>query len=239
MPGDGSAAMAALSALLRGLQAADRTTSSSAVVSPQGSEGVEVSVPSAGALPRGPTAEKRSDPLEQAEEEEQAEQAGQAGQAEQEQEGQAEQADDESLDVEALLPEDAAGGTGGRWDVLAAAGPDPATPLGLSAAAGEGATIAAQWQQQGSSTASARAGSRIPLPPPAGSGCAKPSPLVCSKREPVSSGAKASPAAKGSVMHGKLTASPHAGSTSPGKGIKALFGCVSPRPGATLSSTQL
>ncbi|PRW60115.1 hypothetical protein C2E21_1430 [Chlorella sorokiniana] len=241
--GDVSAAMAALSALLRSLQA-EGTANSSAVVSPQASEGVEVSAPSSGTLPRGPTAEKRSDPLEQVEEEGQA----QAQQAQQQvaEAGEEQAGDDESLDVEALLPEDAAAAAASqdKWTLLGAGGADPATPLGLPAAAGEGGTIPAQWQQQGSSAASARARSRIPLPPPASSARAKPSPLVCSSMDSkpecssVGTGAKPSPA-KGSPSHPKLKSGSHAGSASPGRGIKALFGCGSPRPGATLSSSRL
>ena len=231
-------AMAVLSALLRSLQA-EGTAHSSAVVSPQASDGAEASAPSAGALPRCPTAEKRSDPLEQAEE------GGQDGQAfEAQAAGQGEeQAAEESLDVEALLPEDAAGGMQDSWDMLAATGADTETPLGRSAAAAEGATIPAQWEQQGSSAASARARSRIPLPPPLGGTRTKPSPLVCStdgkpERTQAGTGAGASPA-KGSGTLGKLKASPHAGSASPGRGIKALFGCGSPNPKATLSSSHL
>ena len=233
MQAGGSAAMAALSALLRSLQA-DGTAHSSAVVSPQASDGVEVSAPSAGALPRGPTAEKRSDPLEQVEEE------GQAGQA-LEQDPEEEQAADEWLDVEALLPGDGAGGAGNTWHELTVGAGDPATPLALQPAATEAATIPAQWQPWGSSTASAHARSRIPLPPPVGSTRTKPSPLVCStgskpERTTAGPGAQTSPS-KGSTAHPNQKPNPLVGSTSPGRGIKALFGCGS--PSATLSSSRL
>lgn len=231
MQGGSAAAMAALSALLRSLQA-EGTASSSAVVSPQASEGAEASAPSAGALPRGPSAEKRSDPLEQAEEE-------QAGE---------EQAEEESLDVEALLPGDAAqGGCGSGSGQGEAAGVEPATPLAPLSGTPQcgGTTIPAEWHRQGGSAASARGRSRIPLPPPAGSARAKPSPLTSgagAKPEPLVSAAtspKSSPAPGSAAAAAKLTRSPHVGSASPGRGIKALFGCGHPRPQATLSSSQM
>ena len=239
MQGGSAAAMAALSALLRSLQA-EGTASSSAVVSPQASQGAEASASSAGALPRGPSAEKRSDPLEQAEEG-----LAEEGQAE---EGQpAAEEGEESLDVEALLPEGAApaGSDGGGQGTSPRAEPEPATPLAPLASTPQlgGTTIPAEWHRQGGSAASARGHSRIPLPPPVGSAPAKTSPLAAAsgvKPEPlISTQSSPTTGSASTAAAAKLRRSPRVGGASPGRGIKALFGCGHPSPQATLSSSRL